>query len=185
MKSVLAPGLSDMKKAPVHTRKHHRRVILNGIAKFPVFAIEWQLRGPPHAHAQLYSVRQADTRGHGEGYGCRAASSPSSTLTPSTLPRPSLTKSSTGVHQPAFLAPSKPCVHAASSSPNAAESVQEGADAGRAAATAMIALGSNGVATVAAAHRASPMAAAASDLSALHLGSRVCCVQCDWLSPSP
>ena len=140
MKSVLAPGLSDMKKAPVHTRKHHRRVILNGIDKFPVFAIEWQLRGPPHAHAQLYSVRQADTRGHGEGYGCRAASSPSSTLTPSTLPRPSLTKSSTGVHQPAFLAPSKPCVHAASSSPNAAESVQEGADAGRAAATAMIAL---------------------------------------------
>ena len=63
----LAPRLSDVRKAPGHIRVPHRRVITNGIAKFPVFAIEWQLRGPPHAHAQMHSDRQADSRRQRKG----------------------------------------------------------------------------------------------------------------------
>ena len=63
----LAPRLSDVRNAPVHIRVSHCRVITNGIAKFPVFAIEWQLRGPPHAHAQMHSDRQADSRRQRKG----------------------------------------------------------------------------------------------------------------------
>lgn len=73
----LALRLSDVKKAPVHIRVPHRRVMTNGIDKFPVFAKEWQLRGPPHAHAQMHSVKQEDRGQHSR-----------QAQTPQTLPRP-------------------------------------------------------------------------------------------------
>jgi hypothetical protein len=65
MKSVLAPWLSDIKNAPVDTRIPQRRVLLNGIAQFPVFAVELQSRGPPNAHAQLYPLACESTGAHG------------------------------------------------------------------------------------------------------------------------
>ena len=65
MKSVLAPWLSDIKNAPVDTRIPQRRVLLNGIAQFPVFAVEFQSRGPPNAHAQLYPLACECTGAHG------------------------------------------------------------------------------------------------------------------------